>query len=340
MANELEIIAAIRRRAAKQTERLSLGIGDDAAIIEQNGAKDLLACCDVSVENVHFRKLWMPPRLIGRKALAVTLSDIAAMGGTARFALVSIAIPASLLAADIDEVFAGIFDYADACDVAVIGGDTSSSPQGLFIDTIALGECRRGKAITRAGARPGDLLFVTGTLGAAELGWRFLERGERLQGDESVPSDKAVDKLIQSAIRKHLIPQPQLEFGKRLGEGELATAMIDVSDGLSTDLHHLLEESQCGAVIDAKLAPVADSVSTLAFKEFHIEPLIIVLRSGEEYELLFTVKPENREKVFALASELNIQVTAIGEITEGNELKLARDGKVEIIQPSGYEHKM
>ncbi len=340
MAHELEIIAGIRKRARRNVEGLPLGIGDDAAVINLNDSRDLLACSDLSVEGVHFRKDWMSPELIGRKALAVTLSDIAAMGGRARFALVSIAISPNYSAQMIDEIFAGLFDMADKSNVAVIGGDTSSSPQGLFIDTIALGECVRGKAVRRDSARPGDTIFVTGGLGASGLGLKFLERGYRLQNGETVATDSAQAALIQSAIRKHLIPEPQLGFGQALGDGELATAMIDLSDGLSTDLYHLLEESHCGAVTRAAALPIADPVSALSISEFHIEPLAMVLQSGEEYELLFTADPKNREKIAELANELGVRVTAIGETTEGKEWKMECNGTVEIVQPSGYEHRL
>lgn len=340
MTHELEIIAAIRARARKNVEGLRLGVGDDAAVIQSGRAKDFLACCDLSIEGVHFRREWAPPVWIGRKALAVTLSDIAAMGGRARFALVSIAIPSNFSAQAIDEIFTGLFEIADESDVTIIGGDTSSAPDRLFIDTIAIGECKAGKAVTRAGAQPGDLVFVTGTLGAADLGLKFLERGHRLQDARSVAKESAKVVLIQSAIRRHLTAEPQLRFGQALGEGKLATAMIDISDGLSTDLHHLLEESRCGAVIRAASLPVADSVAELSLTEFHVEPVAMVLQSGEEYELLFTAQAEDREKIFSVATELGVRVTEIGEITGGNELQLIHEEEIEIIQPSGYEHKI
>lgn len=337
MAHELDIIAAIRKRAPQQVEQLRLGIGDDAAVIQPDGVKELLACSDVSVEGVHFRRDWLTAKLIGRKALAVTLSDIAAMGGRARFALVSLAIPSDFSAPMIEELFSGLFEIAEQFGVAIIGGDTSSSPQGLFIDTVVLGECDAGKAVTRAGAQPGDRIFVTGALGASELGLKWLEGGHRLPERSAA---NAAEALIQSAIRKHLIPEPQLRFGEALGTRELATAMIDLSDGLSTDLHHLIEESKCGAVLDAEALPVARSVAELASGELSVDPLAIVLRSGEEYELLFTAPPRNKDRIFATAKALDVRVTQIGEITEGDDVKLLREGEVEIVRPTGYEHRI
>ncbi len=154
-----------------------LGIGDDAAVIKSTGASDLIACSDLSVEGVHFRIEWSDARLIGRKSLAVTLSDIAAMGAEARFALISVALPATLSSEFIDQLFDGFFDIADSYGVSIIGGDTSSSAHGLFIDTAVIGEAQSGRAVTRAGARVGDLIYVTGSLGASSLGLSLLEQG-------------------------------------------------------------------------------------------------------------------------------------------------------------------
>jgi thiamine-monophosphate kinase len=340
MAQELDIIAAIRKRARQQVVGLRLGIGDDAAIIQADGAKELLACSDVSVEGVHFRRDWLSAKLIGRKALAVTLSDIAAMGGRARFALVSLAISPDFSAPMIEELFSGLFEIADRFGVAIIGGDTSSSPHGLFIDTIVLGECDAGKAVTRAGAQAGDLIFVSGALGASELGLKLLERGYHLNEVQPAATTNAAEALRQSAIRKHLIPEPQLRFGEALGTHELATAMIDLSDGLSTDLHHLIEESGCGALIHAEALPVAAPVVELASRELSIDPLSMVLRSGEEYELLFTAHPRNKDRIVATAEALDVRVTQIGEITEGSEVNLLREGQIEIVRPTGYEHRI
>ncbi|HSE98159.1 MAG TPA: thiamine-phosphate kinase, partial [Blastocatellia bacterium] len=235
MPDESDIIALIRARASRAAP-VRVGIGDDAAVIEQDGEKDLLACCDLMVEGVHFRSEWCSPSLIGRKALAVTLSDIAAMGGSAKFAMVSFAIPRGATSDFINGLIGGLFDMAEASGVSIIGGDTSSSPGPLFIDTSAIGECARGRAVTRGGAKPGDLIFVTGTLGGSALGLALLERGVRLGEREEY---EAADPIIQArreALMKHLAPEPQLSMSYAIGESGLATSMIDVSDGLTTDL--------------------------------------------------------------------------------------------------------
>lgn len=334
---ESEIISKIRRRA-RPSSNVALGIGDDAAVIEHDGATDLLACSDVSVEGVHFRLDWTTPRLAGRKALAVTLSDVAAMGGKARFALISLAVPHSADASLADEVMQGVFDVADESEVAVIGGDTSSSPSGLFIDTVAIGECAQGAAIRRSGARAGDLICVTGALGASRLGLLLLERGYRLKAiEEKSSGDEA---LIQEAIRKHLQPEPRLAFGRAIGERRLATAMIDISDGLSTDLWHILEESHRGAVLYAEHLPIARCANELSSQAFGFDPLHCALHGGEEYELLFTVPEENQKEVTELAAALDLKVSAIGRITEGEGLMLEHQGRRERLAPSGYEHQI
>jgi thiamine-monophosphate kinase len=358
MPKESEIIANIRRNA-RLVEGVVVGIGDDAAVIKHPGATDLLACCDMSVERVHFRLEWATPKRIGRKALAVTLSDIAAMGGTARFAMVSLALPPASEETLAEKIMQGIFEIAERSGVAIIGGDTSSSTDSLFIDTSVIGECASGKAVTRGGARIGDLIFVTGSLGASALGLALLEQGYRLNdGVEENPADQRVEnslggkdaeacatdgsvsRMRQQAINKHLVPEPRLRFGKALGEQGLATAMIDVSDGLSTDLSHLLEESHCGAQIQAELLPIADCAEKLSQGLANLNPLQIALHSGEEYELLFTAQSDNQKAIFALADSLKLSVTRIGQIKRGRELFIEREGKVALLLPAGYEHRI
>jgi thiamine-monophosphate kinase len=335
MPRESEIISLLRKRA-RATDRVIVGIGDDAAVMRFEDA-DVIACCDLLVEGVHFRSEWAAPELIGHKALAVTLSDVAAMGGVARFAMVSLAAPATASGEYIERLFRGIFDLAETCDVAVVGGDTSSSPGPLFIDTSAMGECARGRAVTRAGAQPGDQIFVTGALGGAALGLILLERGYRVN-DPAGPDSSLTESLYRrQALLKHLAPTPLLSFGAALGQNRLATAMIDISDGLSTDLWHVLDESDCGAVIGAAAIPVADYAAALA-QLMQLDALQLALNGGEEYELLFTARSDDRERIERLSASLGVAVTAIGEIVADKELYLDSGGKLTPIRPSGYEH--
>jgi thiamine-monophosphate kinase len=338
MPGELEIIARLRARA-RANESVSVGIGDDAAVLRMGGARDLLACSDLMAEGVHFRREWSPPRLLGHKALAVTLSDIAAMGGAARYAMVSVALPHTLSAAFIEEFFDGLLAYTEANGVMIIGGDTSSSTDSLFIDTIALGDCDAGRAIRRSGARAGDVIYVTGALGASATGLLLLERGDRLADKlkDAATDRAALSPLRTQAMLKHLAPTPHLALGRRIGERSLATAMIDVSDGLSTDLSHLLDESHCGAILRAAAIPINDAARGLA-DELKTEPLRLALHGGEEYELLFTTRPENHARIAELSSEFDVPITAIGEICAGSGLQLERNGALDVLKPSGYEH--
>jgi thiamine-monophosphate kinase len=340
MPRESDIISRIRSRA-RTGEGLVVGIGDDAAVLSLDG-KEIIACCDLMVEDVHFRTAWTEPRLIGHKALAVSLSDVAAMGGVARFALVSVALPPNSSLYTIDELMGGILGLADDSGVLLIGGDTSASPGPLFIDTTVIGECASGAAVTRSGARPGDVIFVTGSLGSSALGLRLLERGHRLERDAPADSFRA---MRRKALLKHLAPEPRLVAGRAIGDRRLATAMIDISDGLSTDLTHVLDESGCGAMIHSDRLPLSDSVVFLASAPpasgvGDIDPVPLAINSGEEYELLFTASPQNRSAVLDLSSSLNLPITEIGEIVADPGIKLVSDGVVKTVTPSGFEHRI
>jgi thiamine-monophosphate kinase len=225
----------------------------------------------------------------------------------------------------------GIFDLADASGVAIIGGDTSSSPGSLFIDTSVIGECASGRAVTRRGARAGDSLYVTGALGASMLGLLLLEQGIRLDDCENNPQQF-------KALMKHLAPEPRLKAGRAIGEMNIATAMIDISDGLSTDLWHILDESDCGAIIRAGAIPIDESVRLLSASATEIDPLRLAIDGGEEYELLFTARHDDGDRVAGLSNSLGLKITRIGEIVAGNALHLERDGALEPLKPSGYEH--
>jgi thiamine-monophosphate kinase len=337
MPGESEIISSIRRRARK-TGSVVIGIGDDAAVIRPTSGMDLIACCDLIVEDVHFRRAWTPPKLIGRKALAVTLSDIAAMGGLARFAMISTALPHDCSSEFVGELFEGIFELADECQVSIVGGDTSSSSDSLFIDTTVIGECERGRAITRSGAQVGETIYVTGELGASALGLMLLAQGVRLGDREPAANADPADKMRREALIKHLAPVPRLGVARAIGERGLASAMIDISDGLSTDLSHILDESGVGAIVRAGAIPIAGCVESFSTGEPNLDSLELALNGGEEYELLFTSRRECRGQLDELSRELGIRLSDIGEIVVEHGLQLDRDGSRRLILPAGYEH--
>ncbi|HEY3138089.1 MAG TPA: thiamine-phosphate kinase [Blastocatellia bacterium] len=333
MARESEIIAQLRKRA-RVGRQVLVGIGDDAAVINGAGGKDLIACCDLLTEGIHFQAEWMPARLLGRKALAVNLSDVAAMGGVPRFAMISVAIPRKYSSEFIDELFGGVFELAEASGVSIIGGDTSGSRDSLFVDVSVLGECESGRAVTRGGAKPGDAIYVTGSLGASALGLFLLESGFNLNKSEDPSSANT------QAVLKHLCPNPQLKLGRAIGDEGVATAMIDISDGLSTDLGHICDESGCGAIILAGAIPIAECVKSLTSESEDIDPLALALHGGEEYELLFTARPENQRRIEDLSVACEVAVTSIGNILPGRGLQMERDSRLEPLPSLGYEHQI
>ncbi len=344
---EFDFINRIKARALKShgaekvfnssliTHHSSLlkSIGDDAAVIRQNAGRDLVFTTDMLVEEIDFRRAWMMPRLLGHKALAVSLSDIAAMGARARYALLSVGIPREIWKTDfVDEFYEGFFALADAHGVALIGGDVSRMPERIVFDSIIAGEVRTGRAVLRSGARAGDHIFVTGSLGGAAAGLKLLEQGERLTKRKARSRrGSAVEKLLE----RHLRPEPRMSWGALLGEKRLATAMIDVSDGLSSDLAHLCEESRVGAQIDAARIPVDSSLPQLGSRDF--DSLDLALNGGEDYELLFTVSPRNLKRLPATLE--GVHATYIGDITSSvSGIKLIEGKLTRLLNAEGFVH--
>jgi thiamine-monophosphate kinase len=321
---------------------VEVGIGDDAAVLRQDSSADLLFCSDLSVEGIHFRTEWALPDVIGRKALAVTLSDIAAMGGQPRFALASVAFRQGSTREFIEQLFSGMFDLANELGFSLVGGDTSASPGPLFIDTSAIGFCGCGRAITRSGARPGDLVYVTGELGGSALGLQLLKDGFRQIERVDNPEERA----RQAAIKRHLAPEPRVRAGQMIGQTGLAAAMIDISDGLATDLGHITEDSKCGVVVEASLLPLAGALKELMSSIRPEKDLLqFALQSGEEYELAFCVRPEAASSVQDLSEELNLPITRIGEVIEGQGVilhqgELDQGGRFVTIDAKGFEHEI
>lgn len=303
----------------------SLGrVGDDCAVLPKDGECDLLMTADMLVEDVDFRLDWTSPKLLGRKALAVSLSDIAAMGGTPKWAMLSLGVPEHLWTQTfLDEFYEGWHELASAFDVELAGGDVSRTPHGLVIDSVVGGEVPRGKAVLRSGAKPGDGIFVSGQLGGAAAGLRMLESGSKY------PSEDRSDR--SELLLRQLSPTPCVQLGSQLQRRGLATSMIDLSDGLSSDLAHLCKASGTGAVIYADQLPVSDELIDYAGSPDAI--LEFSLHGGEDFELLFTAE---KKKI----SEANlVEISLIGEITGNPEnIELIRDGRSEILAPRGYRH--
>jgi thiamine-monophosphate kinase len=291
VGGEFERIAEIRRRTARRSAFVALGVGDDAALLSPSEGFESAVSADLLVEGVHFRLDWTTPELLGHKALAVSLSDLAAMGAIPRAALFGVAVPAECESEFVLRLYDGILALADRFGVVVVGGDTSSSPGPVVIDSVVIGEVERGRAMRRSGARASDELWVSGTPGLSALGLSLLRSGTSHDASTGVEHD---------AIQAHLAPEPRIALGRALVELGLARAAIDVSDGLSSDVRHLCDESGVGVVIDAASLP---SIRTPED----------ALHGGEAYELLFAAEPGAERALRALSDTLSVPLTRIGK---------------------------
>jgi thiamine-monophosphate kinase len=334
--NEFDFINRIRAKAQNRghSSQLSIGIGDDAAVVNPINGRQTVVSVDLLVEDIDFGRDVTPSRFLGHKALAVSLSDIAAMGAQPRWALLSLGVPEGVWNADfVDQLYDGLFQLADRYQVKLIGGDTSSTPDKIVVDSIVLGDCAQGHAVSRAGARPGDLIFVTGSLGGAAAGLRLLKRGAKLATEQSDDPDA---EAIERVLLRQLVPEPRVGWGLVLGEDRLASAMIDVSDGLSSDLHHLCDESKVGALIDAAKIPIDRSVAELCGRRA-LDPLLLALHGGEDFELLFTVSPANAARLPKKVD--GVPITRIGSIeASANGVRIAEGSRVWELSPRGFQH--
>jgi thiamine-monophosphate kinase len=319
---------------------LLLGVGDDAAILGHAGRGETVITTDLLVEEIDFRLETMPPRLLGHKALAVSLSDMAAMGARPRWSLLSIGLPREIWETPfVDDFYEGFFALASCHGVSLVGGDVSRTPERIVVDSIVLGETSSGRAILRAGARPGDHIFVTGTLGGSAAGLSLLERGARLKGRGASLSKRRARSsealAVEELLLRHLRPEARVEWGELLGAQRLATAMIDISDGLSSDLQHLCRESRAGAIIEASRVPVNPFIRQLRDDDF--DPLALALHGGEDFELLFTVSPRNLKR---LPDEVRgVPVTYLGDVTnQAGRVMLAEGAHRRRLKAQGFSH--
>jgi thiamine-monophosphate kinase len=341
MQSEFDFIKRIRDQAAKsQAPDLVFGIGDDAAILREREGRETLVTVDLLVEDVDFKLEYTPPHWLGHKALAVSLSDIAAMGGEPKFSLLTLGIPTRFQISNpksqifFDEFFAGYFALAEKHAVTLIGGDLSSTPGGLTIDSVVIGHCQAGRATRRGGAKIGDAIYLTGSIGASAAGLKLLS--------EDVRANENEESLAQSALRAHLRPEPRVEFGRRVGESGLAHAMIDVSDGLVQDLAHICEESDVAAIVEFDSVPVAEEISLVYSEPEKVFELAV--GGGEDFELLLTAKRDDEAKLVEAAAGCNLRLTRIGAIVPANHARqssvvlLNRNGVVNPLSIRGFDH--
>ncbi len=307
---ERKLIERIRR-SAHGSKSVVTGIGDDCAVLRVPPGHELLVTTDFTIENVHFRRDWHAPELVGRRCLTRGLSDIAAMGGEPRAVFLSLAVDGDVPQKWVDGFLRGLLALANEFDVPLAGGDTAESAGGIQADIVVVGSVPRGKAVLRSGAKPGDSIYVTGNLGgAAAVLARLME---------SKPA---------GALLRRFRPQQRIAVGRWLREGGVASAMIDWSDGLATDLEHICSESRVGAEIEAAAIPRARLVADEA-----PVALEMVLHGGEDYELLFTSAKAVLSKV------AGVPVTRIGRITRSRGMRLVgADGKARGLKAGGWEH--
>jgi thiamine-monophosphate kinase len=310
---ERRLIEGIRRTAAKTAARgVVRGIGDDCAILQVPADSHLLVTTDLCVENVHFRRAWHPAQSVGHRCLARGLSDIAAMGGEPFACFLSLALPPELSQRWVNDFLAGLLRLARQFRVTLSGGDTAAADK-ITADIIVLGKAPAGDALLRSGARPGDRIYVTGELGGSTAVLKQLYSGKKVRPKGST---------------RHFYPEPRVDVGRWLRKSKLATAMIDLSDGLSVDLAHLCEESRVDGIVGLKAVPIARGAD-----------LSLALHGGEDYELLFTVS----KKAMLPARIAGVRITEIGVIRQ----KAARSttvrsvdsaGHLKRLTPAGWEH--
>ena len=299
-----------------QRNGIVAGIGDDCSILRLPVGHEALVTTDFSLEGIHFRREWHPPKSVGHRCLTRGLSDIAAMGGEPIAAFLSLALPPKLPQAWVDGFMTGLLALANKFGVVLAGGDTASSPGGVLADVTVLGSILKGTAVLRSNARPGDRIYVTDALGGSAAALDLLYSKKR--------------KLDPASFPAHFFPMPRIAVGRILRQKRIAASMIDISDGLSTDLSHICEESGVGAHIDEQAVPHA----TIGKPPATVD-LKFALHGGDDYELLFTARPQTRVP----HSIAGVSITEIGEITRRKGMFLIhKDGRRSELRPRGWQH--
>jgi thiamine-monophosphate kinase len=326
LPGERDIIAAIRARVPSPPAWLTIGIGDDAAVVKpERGALEILTT-DSLVEGIHFDRRFSAPADIGWKSLAVNLSDIAAMGGAPRLALLSLALPADLGADDLHALLDGFLALAADARVTLAGGNITRSPGPLVVDVTVTGFARARHVLTRRGGRADDDLYVTGEVGAAAAGLAWLRGGARTD-----------DAALVACAERYRRPAPRARIGALLGRNRAANACMDLSDGLADAVRQIAEASGTGAAIDAAAIPIPGAACAV-FERAGEDPILSAAAGGDDYELLFSVPKRARGRLATVVRQARgIPVTRIGTLTRDRAVALIRDGRPEPL-PRGFVH--
>jgi thiamine-monophosphate kinase len=331
---ERQWIAAMAARLPKYGAGVRVGIGDDCAVLQPRAGHEVVVTTDLLLEGTHFRRDWHSPESAGHRCLARGLSDLAAMGASPLAAFLSLAAPPERMHARgrakkswLDRFLDGLLALAQEHSVSLAGGDTAQSPTGSMVaDIVLLGQTPRGRALLRSQAKPADRLYVTGALGGAAAELLALEHGQKFRSKDA-------------PTHPQLFPQPRLAVGQRLLRGRLATAAIDISDGLSTDLDHLCQESGLAAVLDAAALPLHPLATRAAERGWADSAGTLALHGGEDYELLFTAPTHVRMP----RSIAGVPVKLIGEMQKAapNQPRMQlrqENGNMKVLAPGGWEH--
>lgn len=330
--SEFGLIAWLARKLARgggaqpAAGSVALAIGDDASLLRLPPGMELVATIDALIEEVHFRRDWTSPEDLGWKALAVNVSDLGAMGARPLAALITLALPAETPLTWIDRVYEGVSRCAAEYGCPVTGGDTVRSPRHVALTVTALGTVPEGRAVLRSGAQVGDLVCVTGVLGDSGAALALLERG----------ADRK-DRTFRPLRDWHFRPRPPVAAGAALREAGLATAMLDLSDGLASDLRHLAARSGVGIKIESDRLPISDAARQAALR-LGTDPLDWALFGGEDYQLLFTVPPNRFDQVPLILAPLGVAATLIGRVTRRGISLIGEDGKSRPLRLGGFAH--
>jgi thiamine-monophosphate kinase len=342
---ERELIARIQSRLPPSPSWMLTGIGDDAAVIqpERNRAEALTV--DALVEGIHFDRRFTPSEAIGHRALAVNLSDLAAMGAAPRVALLSFALPPALSADAFEGIVAGVAAIAGRYGVHVAGGNLTRSPGPLMVDVTMIGVLKPRQALLRSGARPGDVLYVTGAIGAAAAGLQYLQAsmppdaGRGLDSGQSGgqgPHPPAVEGSMEACVTRYWYPEPRVRVGLLLGRNGAASACMDLSDGLADAVRQVGGASGVGAILDATALPIETGARTW-FERRGTDPVDEALSGGDDYELLFAVRPRLKGRLTAALRHGGVPLTRVGVCTEARDFVVRRDGR-ELPLPAGFSH--
>jgi thiamine-monophosphate kinase len=324
MIDELSALRLIKERFQRVSKNILVGIGDDAAAVKLNPENLLLATVDSQIEGVHFVKGFTSTKELGRKAIAVSVSDIGAMGGVPKFFLASLGFSEEEDEAFFEELMDGIQEAAEEFKIDLIGGNLSESKK-FFLDVTVLGEVEPNLLIKRSGARTGDKIFVSGTVGDSALGLKIL-------------TSETKSKMNRFLISRHNSPEPRLKLSRELAQRGLVTSMIDLSDGLILDLERITAEYGLGAEVSIDKIPMSYHYKENIYN-FTKDLYELALSGGEDYELIFTSPKEKREEITRVSRKLNIQITEIGRVTNKPPVRvLDGDGKEIKLKGKGFIH--